>query len=350
MRGLIFGVVACVSGIPMKGEAKETLEEWRALVERIEVKSTKDETLQPAWAWIPAKANAEKVPLFVGLHTWSSDMNSLGHYWGPYRWCKANDWALVCPNFRGGNDHPSACGSALAVQDVVDAINWMKSRCRIDPDRVYVMGGSGGGHMALLLAGYAPDVFAGVVAWCAISDLALWHRQVRKIPGCEDYADMMEKSCGGSPAEKRNEYLLRSPRTWLCRARDAGVPVYIGTGIHDGHRPRGYCVPAGQSALAFNELCRPDDRLSDEDIAWIDTNETVRPELAYTGADDPFYPPEARIHFRRASANVQLTYFEGGHDCNYPAGFEWLSRQRRGRKADFSKPQPSLPEIKELMH
>ena len=51
---------------------------------------------------------------------------------------------------------------------------------------------------------------------------------------------------------------------------------------------------------------------------------------------DPFFTDKLRIHFRRASANVRLTIFEGGHVGNMSAGFEWLGRQRCGKPADWS--------------
>ena len=46
-----------------------------------------------------------------------------------------------------------------------------------------------------------------------------------------------------------------------------------------------------------------------------------------------------RIHFRRTSGNVRLTLFEGGHSGNNQAGFDFLSRQVRGRPADFTLPK-----------
>ena len=55
-------------------------------------------------------------------------------------------------------------------------------------------------------------------------------------------------------------------------------------------------------------------------------------------AADPFYAAKGGVHFRRASANALLTVFEGGHDINFPAGVEFLSRQRKGAKADFTIP------------
>lgn len=58
--------------------------------------------------------------------------------------------------------------------------------------------------------------------------------------------------------------------------------------------------------------------------------------LKYTGEKDPFYHEKIRIHFRRTSANVRFTLFEGGHGGNFPAGFDFLSRQKKGQPADFT--------------
>ena len=41
---------------------------------------------------------------------------------------------------------------------------------------------------------------------------------------------------------------------------------------------------------------------------------------------------------RATSANVRLTIFDGGHGGNTAAGLDFLSRQRRGRPADFTLP------------
>lgn len=45
-----------------------------------------------------------------------------------------------------------------------------------------------------------------------------------------------------------------------------------------------------------------------------------------------------KIRFRRTSANVRLTMFEGGHVGNFAAGLDFCSRQEKGRPADFSLP------------
>ena len=308
--------------------------EWSGLL--VKVRSTLDGTEQPCYFWAPDKAKTEPVPLVVGLHTWSGDYRYVSHYTTTLSYAKKLGWAFVGPDFRGANDKPAACGSDYAVQDIADAVNYAKSRTKIDASRIYIIGGSGGGHMTLLMLGRHPEMFAAGAAFCPITDLARWHADsLEDHPGRgKNYAKMLEKSCGGVPAERAEEYALRSPLTWLGRAKDGGVPVYICTGIHDGWKGS---VPVGHSLRAFNALANPSDRISETDIAYIEKNQAVPEALAFRGSD-PFYSEARRIHLRRTSGAVRVTVFEAGHDGNYAAGFDFLSRQRKGRKVDWSIP------------
>ena len=45
------------------------------------------------------------------------------------------------------------------------------------------------------------------------------------------------------------------------------------------------------------------------------------------------------VHLRRTSANARLTLFEGAHQGNYPAAFDFLRRQVKGRPADWTLPE-----------
>ena len=310
--------------------------EWKAMLR--EIKSTFDGTMQPCYFWAPEKAKAEAVPLVVGLHTWSCDWRQTGHYATVLAYAKKQGWAMVGPNFRGPNDHPEACGGDAAVQDIVDAVNYAKATVKIDPTRVYIIGGSGGGHMTLLMAGRHPEIWAGCAAFCPITDVARWHADsLLDHPGRgKGYARMLEGACGGTPAEKAEEYRHRSPLTWLQRAREAGVPVYIVTGIHDGWTGS---VPVGHSFRAFNALAAAGDRVSEADIAAVEADQKVPAALVYQGPKDPFYDEKIRIHFRRTSGNVRFTLFEGGHGGNFPAGLDFCSRQVKGRPTDFTLPK-----------
>lgn len=298
------------------------------------IRSTADKSLQPARFFVPEAAKGKKVPLLVALHTWSYGYES---EW-PWKWakeqCAKRGWALVYPHFRGSNDKPSASGSDLAVQDVVDAVNYAKREAAIDEDRVYICGGSGGGHMSLLMAGRHPELWAGVMAACPISDLSKWfHDCIRLNRG---YWKMIYDSCGGTPWERKEDYARRSPVTWLARAKAANVPVQIQTGIHDGHYPGS--VPVGHAMRAFNVLADGADAISDSDIAFIEKNERVPESLRFDGRD-PFFGEKMRIHLRRTSDSVRFTLFEGGHEGNFEAGIDWLARQRRGQTVDWTLPE-----------
>ena len=320
---------------------------WPRLL--VKIRSTLDGTDQLSYFWAPDKAKTEAVPLIVGLHTWSGDYHQLDHYRTVLAYAKKAGWAFVGPNFRGPNSTPQGLGSDLAVQDIVDAVNYAKAKVKIDAARVYITGGSGGGHMTLLMCGRHPEIFAGGAAFCPISDVARWHADsLEKHPGRgRGYARMMERACGGTPAQKPEEYKHRSPLTYLAAAQKAGVPLYIATGIHDGWKGS---VPVGHAIRAYNALAAEADRLSEADITAIETTQTVPAALAYQGPADPFYKANMRIHLRRTSQNVRFTLFEGGHAGNFPAGFDFLARQRKGQRADFSLPVAGAGAAEALKH
>ena len=329
-----FVMAATVAVAGMAAQESADWPEWRDRL--VQIRSTLDGTDQPCYFWAPEKAATEAVPLIVGLHTWSGDYRQLAHYRGVLAYAKSVSWAFVGPNFRGSNSTPEGCGSDLAVQDIVDAVNYAKGKVKIDASRVYIIGGSGGGHMTLLMLGRHPEVFAAGAAFCPITDLARWHADsLAEHPGRDkDYAGMLEAACGGTPAEKPAEYARRSPLTWLAAAKAQKVPAYICTGIHDGWKGS---VPVGHSFRAFNALADAKDSVSEADIAFIEANQTV-PVSLESKWTDPFYSEKERIHFRRTSGLARLTIFEGAHGGNFPAGFSFLARQRKGKPVDWSLP------------
>ena len=84
-------------------------------MQQINVKSTLDGSSQPSLVYVPR--TGQRVPLVVGLHTWSFDrFNQVDNY---LNLCRKRRWALLLPEFRGPNlrtnpNRQSACGSALA--------------------------------------------------------------------------------------------------------------------------------------------------------------------------------------------------------------------------------------------
>lgn len=95
----------------------------------IRIKSTGDGGIQRCM-WLAPEDKGEAVPLLVSLHTWSKNYKMPNPI--PPRWCAANNWAYIAPDFRGPNKTPQALGSDFAVQDIVDAVEWAKKNANID--------------------------------------------------------------------------------------------------------------------------------------------------------------------------------------------------------------------------
>ena len=313
----------------------------------VQVKSTYDGTMQPCYFYAPEEAKTNAVPLLVGLHTWSGDIGQYHHYFGPYQHAKRHGWAMVGSGFRGPNWTPQACGGDAAVQDIVDAVEYAKAHAKIDADRIYIVGASGGGHMALLMAGRHPEMFAAAAAFCPPADLARWYDQLVTRPSLKPnrrYSRHLVEACGGTPKEKPEEYARRSATSHLARAREAGVAVYVETGIHDGWTGS---VPCGHSLRCFNILADEKDRISEEDIAYMEENQAIPESLKFAGAN-PFYAGKRAMLLRRTSANVVLIVHDGGHGGNWASAYDFLFRQKKGQKADFAVSKDGSGKIEEL--
>lgn len=284
--------------------------------------SHEDHSMQPAF--VCAARGNEKRPLVVCLHTWSYGLDAkYEHYLSR---CKERNWHFIFPLYRGPNWLPEACGSDLVVSDLECAVEYMQKNYPVDNDRIYLVGGSGGGHASLLMAGRRPDLFSAISSWCPISDLTAWYEQILTNP-LEEYDEHIASACGGNPLtdpEAMKQAKHRSPITWLENAKGK-VILDIGTGIHDGHTGS---VPVSHAVHAFNAVAEPEDRISEEDIDFMVKNQEIPTHLRFEG-EDPAYGPH-KVLLRRTSGKVRLTLFEGGHDFLPGPGFGFLERQVRG--------------------
>lgn len=301
---------------------------WAGAVE-VQIRSTADGTLQPAMFYVPEKARPDAggtpVPLLVGLHTWSGDYRQPTGYLAE---CQRRGWVFIQPNFRGPNRRPEACASDAAVQDVLDAVAYAQQHARVETKRIYLVGASGGGHMALVMAHRAPHLWAGISSWVPLSDLAAWYRECREAHPPRRYYQDVERVCGGPPGrpETDAQYHKRSPLFHLTAAR--GVPIDLNAGIHDGHTGS---VPISHTLRAFNALAEanghPEKVFSEADIRIMVREERVPPTLAAECETDP--SRQKKVLLRRTAGSVRVTIFEGGHEIEVQAALDWLSRQVR---------------------
>ncbi len=300
---------------------------WSDLTE-IAIASSADGTEQPSLYLAPKSPLNESVPLLVYLHSWSTDYHQDNTDW--LREAAARGWLFIQPNFRGQNDTPQACGSKLARQDILDAVEWMQSKYPVDSRRIYLAGTSGGGHMTMLMAGHHPDRFSAASAWVGIGDIAEWYRFHVKEGQPDKYADDIVKSLGGPPGtsdEIDAEYRDRSPQFHIRRA--VGLPLDIAAGVTDGHTGS---VPIQHSLLVFNELAKVQKLplVSAREIDELWTNQKLTTPGKSDQGIDPTY--EREIFLRRTAGKCRVTIFDGGHEGLPHAACEWLSHQQRETK------------------
>jgi poly(3-hydroxybutyrate) depolymerase len=307
----------------------EGIGRWRRDVPRIRdvrIRSTRDGSRQPALWLAPSRPGPQ--PLLVVLHSWSNGYRQ--HLGIPYaRWAERQGWSVVVPHFRGANVRAEAMGSDLAVQDVVDAVEEARRRAPVDPRRVHVVGFSGGGMMALLLAGRHPERFAGVAAWVPVVDLVGWHAYNAGFTPPRGYAIHVERACGGDPRyvpRARAACRRRSPSAFLARARRAGVPVYLGHGLDDT------LVTPDAALRAFNALARPRDRIGARSVRRVASGVLPRHlrggrAASHFGAQDP------DVLLARRSGPVTVVLFDGEHDLVFHPALRWMAALARpGRR------------------
>ena len=186
--------------------------------QEILIKSSLDSTMQPSLFY---KSNSsQKRPLLVGLHTWSFDRFNQIENMLPM--AIEYDFNLLLPEFRGpnlaSNIHcQQACGSTLAKQDIKDAIDYLIAHDEIDKHNIFLLGLSGGGHMALLMAGMYPEYFKAIGAFVPITDLNAWAQEN------PTYAPHILACC-----RTKEERLERSPCNYIDIIAKANLKIFHG--------------------------------------------------------------------------------------------------------------------------
>ena len=338
-RPIIYGVdsdVAATGFMRLKAKVESETQSaavsgYPADVRHLRYESEIDNTLQSSLMYVAKSDN--KRPLLVGLHTWSSDYRQTGGEIVYARWAYQNGWHFVHPNFRGPNSRPKAMGSEYAVSDIISVVNYMKENYKVDEDRIYLIGVSGGAYAALLMAGRYPDVWAGVSSWCPITNIRTWWEQTKDGPNSR-YADHIEAAVGGRPdtnTEAAAECVARSANNYLHLATN--VNLDINHGVNDG---RTGSVPFTHSLYAFNTVAAVEDRLDTTDIEDYYTTQVLPASMAPSDSD-PLYGNKDAL-FRKISNNARVTIFNGTHEIVQTAALNWLSQQRKGVEAKWEIP------------
>ncbi len=234
------------------------------------IKSTLDGTMQPSLFY--KSKSAEKRPLLVGLHTWSFDRFNQIDNLLPV--AEKYDVNLLLPEFRGGNvkSNPhcqQACGSELAKQDIKDAIDYLVENDEVDAKNIFLLGASGGGHMALLMAGMCPEYFKAIASFVPITNLVKWAEENKH------YAGHILACC-----DSEEEMIKRSPTSYLEQIAKSNLKIF--------HGKFDSVVPVSHSLTLFDALMQE-------------------------------YP----------TSSVYLDIFDGGHEQDIDSAVYWFMCQYR---------------------
>ncbi len=317
------GVVFLAGSLPAQTPLETTT--VTAGRQRILVRSTRDASLQPSYLIVPEtyQATGKPLPIVVSLHTWSFTLEQ--RLPSVEAEASRRNWIYLFPNFRGVDDHPEACASELAQQDVLDAVEWVRAHLSIDARQIYLFGWSGGGHMALAMAGRAPELWTAVSAWAPISDLAAWHTERANDPS-PTIAGQIRACVGGAPGQSASvdaQYRARSPVTTLHRA--TGVPIDLWAGRRDGHAPPAHDVAVSHALVAFNVIARA---LGATAVSTAEMQQLSRVDgrLAEPRPGDETRDPAINrdVFLRRTAGPSRVTVYEGGHEMHAGGAFAWF--------------------------
>jgi len=341
-------------GICVNAQNKGDGQDWPAECKKVEIVSSADHTPQYAY-FFRAKSDKPR-PLVVRLHAWSSDYAKVDN---EAQLCIDNDYSYIHPDFRGGNDHPEACGSPLVIQDINDAIDYAIAHANVDTTSIHIIGGSGGGYATLLCYMKLKRPIKTFTAWASITNLVDYYYEcVGRREKYGKYAHDLEKVTSGLPragfvpyfneaeAIKRSPVFMNTPVNLRKNSK-----LFIFAGIHDGGLSGD--VPFIHSLKMFNKIVSDFD-YSEQNILFS-TEEMLR-LMDWQTTKSPIFKDHLSILIQRQYLDkVQINLFEGGHemisnrvldgvnsqnifiisDSNGVSHNGWVERLKRKRFSDF---------------
>lgn len=312
----LFGCLLILQSGFLQATAKNNDEQkksWPAECKKVEIVSTADGALQPAY-FFRAKSDQPR-PLVVRLHAWSSDYTKVD---GVAQLCIDNDYNYIHPNFRGPNNRPEACGSPLVIQDIDDAIDYVIAHANVDTTSIHIIGGSGGGYATLLCYMKIKHRIKTFTAWASITNLVDYYYECAgRREKYDKYMHDLEQATSGLPKDgfvpyfDEAEAVKRSPVFM-----DTPVPqrenskLFIFTGIHDGGLSGD--VPFTHSLKMFNKIVSDFD-YSEQEILF--SNEEMLRLMDWQTTGPPVYKDHLSVLIQRQYLDkVQINLFEGGHE------------------------------------
>jgi dipeptidyl aminopeptidase/acylaminoacyl peptidase len=241
---------------PATGEAAELSFENQHLLEQLTMPSvekrwitTTDNKEMLTWVIYPPNFDAsKKYPTLLFCE--GGPQAPLSQFWS-YRWnfsqMASNGYIVVAPNRRGVTTHGqewtdqvSKDNGGQAMQDLLRAIDVLKTESFVDEGRLGAIGASFGGFSVFWLAGNHQHRFKAFIAHAGVFDAEMEYMTTDEM-----FFDNWE--LGGAPWEKDNPVAMhayaKSPHHFVA---NWDTPIMVIHGEHD------YRIPYTQGMAAFN--------------------------------------------------------------------------------------------------
>ncbi|WP_152402045.1 S9 family peptidase [Paenibacillus cellulositrophicus] len=148
-----------------------------------------------------------------------------------FQYIIAQGYNIFCPNFRGSTGYGSSFVKLVEQdwgegprKDCLAGMEWLFEQGISSRDKLFVVGGSYGGYMTLLLAGRNPEYFRAAVDIFGVSNLFTFYHSVP-----DHWKSIMERWLG-DPERDRERFVKDSPITYLDQMVN---PMLIIQGAND---------------------------------------------------------------------------------------------------------------------
>jgi pimeloyl-ACP methyl ester carboxylesterase len=218
-----------------------------------------DGTYRPAWLFLPAGYDGQRVPLVISPHGRGVDETDNALFWGDLP--GEGGFALIDPAGEGRRLHWYSWGAPGQIADLARmpavARAW---GVNVDRHRIYAFGGSMGGQETLLLVARYPQLLAGAAAFDPATDMARRYRDFGALPDGGRLQALARHEIGGTPTQVPQAYAVRSPDHYEEAIARSGVPLQLFWSSRDR-------IIRDQS-LETNELALAIDRDDEHERLW----------------------------------------------------------------------------------
>jgi poly(3-hydroxybutyrate) depolymerase len=196
-------------------------------------------------------AHDPPLPLVISPHGRGLGARDNARLWGdlPGR----DGFAVINPEGQGRRVALYSWGDPGQIADLARMPHVLERELpwvRIDPRRIYAVGGSMGGQETLLLVARFPRLLAGAIAFDAPTNLALRYRQFEDLRHGLRLQVVARYEVGGVPWQRPDAWADRSPVEFARAIADSGVPLAVWWSRAD----RVVVDQARQSGLLYREI------------------------------------------------------------------------------------------------